>query len=34
METNDSYKIYIPVLEKAFQNDTVNYGFYVNLPED
>ncbi|MGI9583811.1 hypothetical protein ACR1PO_21640 [Chryseobacterium sp. RRHN12] len=30
----DFYTIYIPALEKAFQNDSVNLGFYVRSPED
>lgn len=34
MKTQDFYKIYIPALEKAFQNDEVNEGFYVKGPED
>ncbi len=34
MKTQDFYKIYIPALEKAFQNDGVNEGFYVKGPED
>ena len=34
MKTEDFYKIYIPALEKAFQNDSINLGFYVKSPED
>lgn len=34
MKTEDFYKIYIPALEKAFQNDSINWGFYVKSPED
>ncbi|MBO9693770.1 hypothetical protein [Chryseobacterium sp.] len=34
MEKKDFYTIYIPALEKAFQNDSINLGFYVKSPED
>ncbi|WP_213278326.1 hypothetical protein [Chryseobacterium indologenes] len=34
MKTEDFYKIYIPALEKAFQNDSINWVFYVKSPED
>lgn len=34
MEKEDFYTIYIPALEKAFQNDSINLGFYVKSPED
>lgn len=34
MKTEDFYKIYIPALEKALQNDSINLGFYVKSPED
>ncbi|MDR3022480.1 hypothetical protein [Chryseobacterium sp.] len=34
MKTEDFYKIYIPALEKAFQNDSLNLGFYIKSPED
>lgn len=34
METKDFYKIYIPALEKALENDSINAGFYVKPPED
>ena len=34
MKIEDFYKIYIPALEKAFQNDSINLGFYVKSPED
>ncbi|TZF92343.1 hypothetical protein FW781_21640 [Chryseobacterium panacisoli] len=34
MKTEDFYKIYIPALEKAFQNDSINLVFYVKSPED
>lgn len=33
-KTQDFYKIYLPALEKALQNDEVNEGFYVKSPED
>ena len=28
------FTMYIPTLEKTFQSDSVNEGFYVKLPED
>ncbi len=34
MEKKDFYKIYIPALELALHNDSVNYGFHVKSPED
>lgn len=34
MKKENFYKIYLPALEKAFQNDTINFGFYVKSPED
>lgn len=34
MKSQDFYKIYLPALEKAFQNDGVNDGFYVKGPEE
>ena len=34
MRTEDFYKLYIPALEEAFKNDSINYGFYVKPPED
>ncbi|MCS4304936.1 hypothetical protein DRF65_10895 [Chryseobacterium pennae] len=34
MRSHDFYKIYLPALEKALQNDEVNEGFYVKGPED
>jgi len=34
MEKKDFYKIYIPALELALNNDSINYGFYVKSPED
>ncbi|MDW9382600.1 hypothetical protein [Chryseobacterium sp. JV558] len=34
MKKEEFYKIYIPALEKAFQNDSINLGFYVKSPED
>lgn len=34
MKTKDFYKIYIFALEKAFQNDSINFGFYVKPPKD
>lgn len=34
MTKKEFYSIYIPALEKAFNNDNVNYGFYVAPPED
>ncbi|MBP2615675.1 hypothetical protein [Chryseobacterium jejuense] len=34
MKTQDFYKIYLPAIEKALQNDEVNEGFYVKSPED
>ncbi|RXM49683.1 MULTISPECIES: hypothetical protein [unclassified Chryseobacterium] len=34
MKPQDFYKIYLPALEKAFQNDEVNDGFYVKGPEE
>ncbi len=33
MKTQDFYKIYLPALEKALQNDDINEGFYVSRPE-
>ncbi|MGE8553546.1 MAG: hypothetical protein ACN6OB_06355 [Chryseobacterium jejuense] len=34
MKPQKFYKIYLPALEKALQNDEVNEGFYVKGPED
>ncbi|HEY1056626.1 MAG TPA: hypothetical protein VGE24_15875 [Emticicia sp.] len=34
MEDNEFFKIYIQALEKALNNDEVNYGFYVYNPYD
>ncbi|AZB00013.1 hypothetical protein EG359_10425 [Chryseobacterium joostei] len=34
MNEKDFYSIYIPALERAFENDNINYGFYVKSPED
>ncbi|SDI09148.1 hypothetical protein [Chryseobacterium jejuense] len=34
MKPQDFYKIYLPALEKAFQNDGINDGFYVKGPEE
>ena len=34
MKKEEFYQIYIPVLEKAFQNDSINLGFYVKSPEN
>ncbi|SIR54484.1 hypothetical protein SAMN05880573_12634 [Chryseobacterium sp. RU33C] len=34
MEKKEFYKLYIPALELALKNDSVNYGFYVKSPED
>lgn len=34
MKIQDFYKIYLPALEKAFQNDEVNNEFYVKGPEE
>ncbi|MGN7709616.1 hypothetical protein [Chryseobacterium sp. 22543] len=34
MKKEEFYKIYIPVLEKTFQNDSNNWGFYVKSPEN
>ncbi|MFK7814525.1 MAG: hypothetical protein AB8B59_18660 [Maribacter sp.] len=33
MNRIDFYKVYIPALELAFQNDDVNYGFHVKGPD-
>ncbi|WP_080779089.1 hypothetical protein [Chryseobacterium phocaeense] len=34
MKEKDFYNIYIPALEKALENDNINYEFYVKSPED
>lgn len=34
MKPQDFYKIYLPALEKAFQNDVINHGFHVKGPEE
>jgi hypothetical protein len=34
MKKEEFYKIYIPVLEKTFQNDSNNWGGYVKSPEN
>lgn len=34
MEKKDFYKLYLPALELALNNDSINYGFYVKSPED
>lgn len=34
MKPEEFYKIYLPALEKAFQNDDINEGFYVKGPEE
>lgn len=34
MNLDNFYKIYIPALEKALENDNINYGFYVRDPSD
>lgn len=34
LQRADFYKLYIPALEQALKNDSVNTGFYVKPPED
>lgn len=34
METKEFYELYIPALEKALKNDSINELFYVKYPED
>ena len=33
MDNKDFFKIYIPALELALNNDSINYGYYVRGPE-
>lgn len=34
MQPKEFYKTYLLALEKAFQNDAINEGFYVKGPEE
>ncbi|MCW3160620.1 hypothetical protein [Chryseobacterium oryctis] len=34
MNKKEFYKIFIPAIEKAFKEDSINYGFYVKDPTE